>query len=571
MKVFRRLFITSWLCFSSLAWAQTVSFELQGAPQGPVADNIRAYLQGMDVPLSGYSRFSDQVKKACQQAMQVYGYYEPLIEPERIKDDQWRVKITPGAQVLLAEPQIRVTTPDLKQSAFTSVIKEFNLRAGKPLNQVQYEKLKTALQTRALTLGYFDFQFSQSEIRVNLSEQSAQIILLAESGPRYRIGEIRMPEDEIALELIGSLQPLHSGDVYSVEKLAEFNNLLRETGYFQRVLVRPIVAEAKNAHVPLEVNVTHKPRDNFDVGGGVSSDDEGPRFRLKWRRPWVNPFGHSMGAEIFASQKEQNLAVDYRLPLEDAAKNYASFQFGYQVLHEEDTVLDKFTLGAQRHWQPLDADWQRIAFLRLERETFSQANEPEQVSNLLIPGLTLSRYRHRGGLDMDWGDRQTLTVELAADDVYSDINMLRITANSRWLRSIDEHRFVWRFEAGAIATNEFDQVPSSLRFFAGGDQSVRGFRYRSLSPTDAQGDLTGGRYLAVASVEYSYPVTDSWRAAVFVDAGSVSNKFAADPAIGAGIGAIWLSPVGPVRVYLGRGKNDIDTYTRLHITMGPAL
>ncbi|MFC7002852.1 BamA/TamA family outer membrane protein [Pseudobowmanella zhangzhouensis] len=99
---------------------------------------------------------------------------------------------------------------------------------------------------------------------------------------------------------------------------------------------------------------------------------------------------------------------------------------------------------------------------------------------------------------------------------------------------------------------------------------MRGFRYRSLSPTDAQGDLTGGRYLAVASVEYSYPVTDSWRAAVFVDA-SVSNKFAADPAIGAGIGAIWLSPVGPVRVYLGRGKNDIDTYTRLHITMGPAL
>jgi translocation and assembly module TamA len=194
---------------------------------------------------------------------------------------------------------------------------------------------------------------------------------------------------------------------------------------------------------------------------------------------------------------------------------------------------------------------------------------------LLTPGFTLSRLRSKGGLDINWGDKQTITTEFASESLLSDINMLRVTAASKWVRSAGQHRFLWRAELGGIVTNDFEQVPSSLRFFTGGDQSVRGFDYKTLSPfefdSDGERELTGGQYLAVASVEYSYPVAENWRAAAFVDVGNASEKLFNDPAIGFGLGAIWNSPIGPVRFYLAKGKSDFGETRYVHISMGPAL
>ncbi|WP_157884351.1 BamA/TamA family outer membrane protein, partial [Paraglaciecola hydrolytica] len=109
----------------------------------------------------------------------------------------------------------------------------------------------------------------------------------------------------------------------------------------------------------------------------------------------------------------------------------------------------------------------------------------------------------------------------------------------------------------------------------GGDQSIRGFGYKKLSPyvLDENGEqqLTGGQYLAVGSVEYSYPFAENWRAAVFVDGGTSTNKFVGNIATGIGAGVNWLSPVGPVRIYVARGNSDYEARWQIHFSMGPAL
>jgi translocation and assembly module TamA len=326
--------------------------------------------------------------------------------------------------------------------------------------------------------------------------------------------------------------------------------------------------------VPIEVILTHKPRDNFDVGVGYSSDVRG-RFTGKWKRPWVNERGHSIGGEVFYSAPEQYVSVDYKVPLEDAIQNYLSYQAGYQAQNDNDTSSHKWSISATRHWTVENSDWQRSAFIRLEQETFIQGLEPEQTTRLLTPGFSLSRLRSKGGLDISWGDKQTVTTEFASESLLSDINMFRVTATSKWVRSYEQHRFFLRAELGGIVTNEFDQVPSSLRFFAGGDQSVRGFKYKTLSPfvldSNDKREQTGGQYLAVASVEYSYPVAENWRAAAFVDVGNASQELFKDPAVGIGVGAIWYSPIGPVRLYLAKGKSDFGRTRYFHISMGPSL
>ncbi len=114
-------------------------------------------------------------------------------------------------------------------------------------------------------------------------------------------------------------------------------------------------------------------------------------------------------------------------------------------------------------------------------------------------------------------------------------------------------------------------MPPSLRYFAGGDQSVRGYDYQSLSPTNSDGDRIGGRYQFAASVEYQFSLTERWRIAAFADQGNAFNDLEL-PTLkqSVGVGVRWVSPVGPIRVDLAHPL-DGDQGVRLHFSMGPEL
>jgi translocation and assembly module TamA len=556
------------------------SVDISGIDNDKVLENVKAYITSLDIPTANYQfgQFEENLQLKVAAATQVFGYYNvnTAVSPPNpsAKNKNWQLQIVLGPQTLVRDLSIKIEGEGQQDKSIQALLSAFSLKPGKPLKHAVYESAKNELQSLALSRGYFDFAFTQSTIQVYESLNAADITLHISSGVRYKFGQLQFSSDDRAEQLTKSLMPFKSGDYYQASQLGLLNQRLKQTQYFRHVVVRPLVAQSEQNNVPIEILLTHKPRDNFDVGLGVSSD-VGPRFTGKWKRPWVNNSGHSIGAEVYFSAPEQYVSMDYKVPLEDAIQNYLSYQAGYQAQNDNDTSSYKWSLSATRHWTVEDSEWQRSAFLKLEQETFTQGLEPQQTTFLLTPGLTLSRLRSKGGLDINWGDKQTLTTEFASESLLSDINMFRVTAASKWIRSYQQHRFLLRAELGGIVTNDFEQVPSSLRFFTGGDQSVRGYDYKTLSPfelnEDGERELTGGQYLAVASVEYSYPVAENWRAAAFVDTGNASQDLFKDMAIGIGIGAIWSSPIGPVRIYLAKGKSDFDNTRYLHLSMGPAL
>lgn len=580
---FRTLFLLS-LLLLALFKVYAAEVDVKGIKDERVLKNIRAHIDSLDIPTASYQfiQYQESVQSKVAAATQVFGYYQattvviaPSIASNNItKSKNWSLQIDLGPITLVRKLSIKIEGQGAEDKEIQTLLSSFKLKQGKPLEHSIYETAKDEIRSLALSRGYFDFEFELSNIKVFESLNVADITLHIQSGLRYKFGHLRFGQDTRSQKLAKSLMPFQIGDVYQASQLGLLNQRLKQTQYFRHVTVRPLVAESVNAVVPIDVILTHKPRDNFDLGVGVSSD-VGPRFTGKWKRPWVNESGHSIGAEVYASSSEQYIAVDYKVPLEDAIQNYLSYQAGYQAQNDNDTSSHKWSLSATRHWTVENSDWQRSAFLRLEQETFIQGLEAEQTTRLLTPGFTVSRLRSKGGLDISWGDKQTITSEFASDSLLSDINMFRVTAASKWVRSYDEHRFSWRVELGGIVTNDFDQVPSSLRFFTGGDQSVRGFDYKTLSPfaldSDGERELTGGQYMAVASFEYFYPIAENWRAASFVDAGNASDELFKDTAIGIGFGAIWNSPIGPVRLYLAKGKSDFGSTRYFHISMGPSL
>ena len=109
-----------------------------------------------------------------------------------------------------------------------------------------------------------------------------------------------------------------------------------------------------------------------------------------------------------------------------------------------------------------------------------------------------------------------------------------------------------------------------LRFFAGGEQSVRGFGYEKISPKNSDGELTGAKYLTVGSVELQVPVMNKVRMAIFTDVGTATNDYGDDTDIkvGTGLGVRYISPVGPIRADIGVGVSETPIPIRLHFGLG---
>ncbi len=135
----------------------------------------------------------------------------------------------------------------------------------------------------------------------------------------------------------------------------------------------------------------------------------------------------------------------------------------------------------------------------------------------------------------------------------------------------DDHQFVGRSDLGYIYTEDFNKVPYNLRYFTGGDQSLRGFDYKSLTP-QIEGFKIGGQALAVGSLEYNYQFKEGWRAAVFSDFGNAYDKdFSNDTEYSVGLGVRWASPIGPIRIDVASGISDDNHPIRLHFFIGSQL
>lgn len=565
--------------------AEPLQFELKGVEDSTLKKNIRlhlgSYTQEDAAPTD--PDWQNDIINTVDEALAPYGYYnsETLVYQE---DQSLFIEVTLGTPLVVSNITREIIGEGRDDKAFREKFNAFPMQQGDVLVQPTYESFKSNMFNYALSHGFFDFTWQAARLDLVRESREANVLLIAQSGPQYYFGEVELQGDTRAEAIINRLKPFRTGDKYSSATLTEFNRRLNQTGYFARVIARPLVSKAGPEHqVPVEIRLEHLPRDIFNVGGGADTDTKG-RVRARWERPWVNSRGHSMAAELYLSQPEQSASIDYRIPMKDVNNDYASIESSYEFDDNTntDTQSETLSVSGHRYWSEVDSHWRQNISLTYAREIFSIGNVPSQSTHLLMPGYAVSYTDSDNQLDVSEGQYYLLSMQAGHESVVSDISLFKANARTKWITTLlGVHRLMIRSEIGAIMTNDFDQVPASIRYFAGGDQSVRGFAYESLSPrvlveADSADEedtynLTGGKYLATASVEYAYPVSANWRAAVFADIGTATNDFSESPATGIGIGAHWLTMIGPVRFYIARGNSDFESTWRFHFTLGPEL
>lgn len=567
------------LAASSMAWAQSELLVRVKPANKALKSNIEGYIGSLgERDEEALLRFSRGAEEQTRKAAQALGYYQARVETEvkpasdKDKPAQLIIRVEPGEPVRLRNVTVRVDGPASELKAFR-IPDSKALRPGEQLNHGIYEDAKRLIQNQASRYGFFAGRFERQRLAVDPQAGVADIELVYLSGPRYRLGAVTFggdaPLDNDLLQRMVSFKP---GTPYDSELIAELNNDLQSSGYFDSVRVDAAPTAAVGEDIPVDVRLdTRKPR-TLGLGLGFSTD-VGPRGKANWTRHWVNPQGHSYGWETELSAPRQNVGLWYDIPLDPPLTDKLRFAGGYQneEISGTDTLSKLLTVGPEWH-SKLPSGWQRVISLKYQREEY-RLGDDSGLSNLLMPGVSFSYLRSDNRIDPHNGYRLQFDLQAAKEGLGSDTNLIHGNVLLKGLTTLGQnHRFLGRVQFGGSATNGYQQnIPPSLRFFAGGDQSVRGYDYQSLSPKNNQGDRIGGRYLVAGSAEYQYSIAEKWRLATFVDQGNSFNSLEF-PSLktGVGIGVRWVSPVGPLRLDLARALDD-DGGFRLHFSMGPEL
>jgi translocation and assembly module TamA len=519
-------------------------------------------------------RFSVGAVEQAKKAAQALGYYQAQIDSEvktSGKAPQLVLNVLAGEPIHLRNVTVRVDGPANQLKAFR-IPKSDALKTGAVLNHGHYEDAKRLIQNQAARYGFFNGRFTTQRLSVDPRAGVADIELVYDSGPRFMLGKVSFSGDApFDDDLLKRMVPFKENTPYDSELIAELNQAMQASGYFEGVRVDATPTSAQGQVIPVEVQLeTRKPR-TMGLGLGYSTD-VGPRAKANWTRHWVNAQGHSYGAEMELSAPRQNVGLWYDVPLDPPLTDKLRYAGGYQYeeIADTDSLSKLLTLGPEWH-SKLPSGWERVISLKWQREEY-RLGDDEGLSTLLMPGVSYSYLRSDNRIDPRNGYRLQFDTQVAKEGLGSDANLVHGTALVKGLTTLwDKHRFLGRVQVGGSVTNGYKSIPPSLRFFAGGDQSVRGYDYQSLSPENSDGDKIGGRYMVTASAEYQYSIADKWRIATFVDQGNSFNNLEL-PSLktGVGVGIRWVSPVGPLRLDLAHALDD-DGGIRLHFSMGPEL
>ncbi len=548
--------------------------------QSSLRKNVEAWLgEAPETPLDRV-HFLSTLKDRVSGSLQAMGYYDPdvSITVDKTKAP-WHVIIAvqPNEPVRIEKISIQVVGPAKDNAEFKELINSKSPAVGDVLHHGVYEALKKSILGAGQKLGYFDGVMSTHTVEVDTQKHTVSISLRYSSGQRYQFGRVESDEDQFDVALINSLRPFNEGDFFDLSLLQKFQGALQQTRFFSSVIVRPKLEEAADKRIPLSIKMYPAKRHSFDVGMGYSTDTQ-ERVSLIWRSPKLNRHGHSQETRLEYSPINPSGRISYNIPLTHPLNDILHLSVRLENNDFGDINSLQQELGVRREYRTADA-WVRTYSLRALDESWSVAGLHKD-NRYLLPGVTFSHKRRQGSLvDPTAGFSQLYRLEGGAENMGSSMDLLLGYGLFTLVSTPAQgHRLVARAELGAVIVADGDRanLAPSLSFFAGGSQSIRGFGYQSLgnevvvtrSNSTEKTITVGGDRLLTASLEYQYYWNDTWRSAVFIDAGDAFDKGEFEANYGAGFGIHYLTPVGAIKIEIANSLSEDNPQWRLHINIG---
>jgi translocation and assembly module TamA len=559
-----------------------VHVEVRGI-DGAERDNVFAFLSvernknrpGLDADTM--QRMSNRIDREVRNALRPFGFYEPQIDSSYRQDGRdWRVDIhvTPGPPVTLGDINIAIEGPGAQSPIFDGLRRQTILVQGKRLLHADYERVRGELTRIAESNGFLDARLLQNELRVDTDARTAHVDLRLSTGEQYHFGDVTIAQNAIQPDLMERLLRFREGDPYSAEVLLRTQFALDDSLYFSNLEVIPGERDPETLSVPVSITADRgRRRLTFSAGYGT---DTSVRGTVGWVDSRVNDRGHRFRAEVRASAIQRSAQARYDVPIGDPALE----KFSIQALTQREERGDVQTIETSLtpSLTQVYGRWQRVLSLALTN-TSTNDGVMNSTGNLLVPSIAFARVP-QGFLGETLFTRPFFAELMGSHAVLgSDSNFLQLHIQAeRAIPLWPKWGMLLRAEVGASAVRNFEELPGIYRFFAGGDRSVRGFGFDSLSPevpvVGPGGTIlmqkTGGRHLLVGSAELVRELPRKLAVSAFVDAGNAFNKWGDPLEYSAGVGMRFRLPGISLGVDIAQPLSQ-NGGLRLHLNISPQL
>lgn len=564
------------LCVSN--WAQAgveIKFEIDGGTQ-QMQDNLRAFLslsrytERTDLQADTMERLAARIPVEAAKALEPLGYYEAKItyttEQTNAEKHDWlvRINVEPGRAVRLSEVNVSVTGEGKDDSRVAKELAKNTLREGQRLDHGSYENFKSSLLRAATSSGYLQARWLQSDLLIDKEERRAYVTLQLDTGVRYYFGAISIDQDVINPDKMQRLLRMKQGDPYDLDLLLQTQYVLDDTQYFSPAEVESGTPDEATRTVPIKVTAKPNRKNSYSIAAGYGTDTQA-RGTLTWDRRLVNREGHRAKLELTGSAIGHEESLRYVIPVRDVALEKLEFTLSdtKEKLADATSYRQEFVPSFT---QALGS-WQRVLFIKLSRER-SVYPDREDKTFLIIPGISYSTLP--GYILGQQERRYTFYGELSGSpsSLGSGASFVQLLLQSERIFDLGE---LWHLRLrGTFGTSwlpdaDFSELPVSVRFFAGGDNSVRGFGLNELSPLDAAGNKVGARHLMVGTTEIERDLPRNLRLAVFYDIGNAVDNFGDELEDSAGIGLRWHISVASLGLDVAQPLSEKGRGPRLHL------
>ncbi|MFY7698510.1 MAG: autotransporter assembly complex protein TamA [Legionella sp.] len=557
--IYRTLLIFSFPVL--LIAAKPIDFKVTGI-HGDLLSNVQERLVELYQQKSIATDSLETLKQQIAKAMHPYGYFQPDIAIVRNK--RLYISINPGRQMLISDINVKIIGDGENNNEIKQVLQILPIQKGQVLNNNSYNKAKELLVSAAEQQGYLHANFVKSQLIIDKKKYTARIDLIFDTGHQYYFGQIHFDPTYISPELLHRYVRFKHGEIYSTEDILAFNSHLNNSGYFKTVDVKPLISD--DSHVPIRVNLQPIDRANYSLGLGYGTDT-GPRGRTGLHIVPINPSGHKFNAIVQGSLKENALLAQYLIPGKNpVTDNYAISgslsNFNYSTGYSNSYLL---SLGQQHR----ENDSQRILSINGLHERYNYDTEAKSEKNLLFPKLSFTWRQADEPLFSTNGYNINLIMQGSSTLGLSDINFAQAVLDAKLAITVApiHSRLFFHGIQGITQTHRLHDLPLSLAMLLGGADNLKAYGYNSIGP---------GKLMSFGSVEIQKETFEKWYLIGFVEAGSVYQPNNRLIKYDAGVGFMWVSPVGPIKISIAQGVDNHlhqvpNHIPKLVINMGPDL
>jgi len=519
--------------------------------------------------------FQKETPQKVRKALEPFGFYHSRVETsiERHPDRIFlQVMVDPGPPVRVASLTLGLQGLGAEDEKLKEALLQFPLKENDILRQDFYEEGKKVLQDAARELGYLAADFSTQVIQLSLADNSANLHLILETGPRYYFGEVTfVPPLTYPEPFLQRYLAFRPGRPFSPQRLARTQLNFNNADRFSEVTIEAEKDEAQDFRVPVRIRLTPSKPKRFRFGAGYETDN-GLGMLARYHDLNFNRWGHEAEAELRLSERLQGLAFGYILPGTQNLDNKTILKIGYK--HEiTDTYDDRSFFSTGEYVRRIGRGRLLSGYLQFLQENYSIAGQ-DGLATLLIPGARFWERRYDDLVHPTRGYRYSLEARGSAPFLGSDRSFLQLLPQGDAMVPLGNGFFLLlRGQAGVTLQSEpLQSLPPSLRFFAGGDNNLRGYAYQSLGPKNPSGRVVGGKNLLVGTLEFEKAFSATWGLAAFYDGGNAFDDFSQfQLKQNAGLGLRIYTPVGPIRLDLARQIGETDNQYRISLSIGFAL